>query len=331
MQQPDEPSTPEQTNTGTVVKRLTGFYTVRLGDGERVVCTISSKLRKRLMYPTADPGSRRQRVDSVRRIRRVDPVAIGDRVTFRDSGDGTGAIVEVLERRNALSRRASGRNAVEQTIVANVDQMVAMVSAAEPPPNWHLLDRLLANAELCEIPALVCLTKMDVAPEEETRAKARVYEKVGYGVVLTSALAGEGVDAFARAIEGRVSVFVGQSGVGKTTLLNALQPGLGLQVREVSTKRKGFQGRHTTSHLEMFDLDVGGGVVDTPGVRELAFWHLDSDEVADMFPEMRPHIGQCRFATDCRHLSEPDCAIKQAVESGEIDPDRYDSYTKMAG
>jgi ribosome biogenesis GTPase len=296
-------------------------------------CTISNRLRKRLMYPVSDPaGGTRRGVQDVRDIKLVDPIAIGDEVELVPAEPGRGQIREVRARRNKLARRiidpkrrGDGKD-LEQVIVANVDQIVPVFAAAQPRPKWHLLDRYLVGADASGIPALVCITKLDLADRDRLAEEVALYEGIGYDVLLTSAKTGEGVGAFREAITGRVSVFVGKSGVGKTSLLNAIQPDLGLFVKEVSTSTG--KGRHATSHLEMFPLDGGGGVVDTPGMK--VFTGLDDGvDPALHFPEMRPLVGVCRFGADCSHTHEPGCAIKEAVEAGAIDERRYRSMLRL--
>lgn len=265
----------------------------------------------------------------------VDPVAVGDEVRFIDAGDATGMITEVLPRRNKLSRQEafgperswrSRKGALEQVIVSNIDQMMAVTSAARPKPSWRLMDRFLADAELLEIPALICLTKIDLCDLAQLREEVGCYERLGYPVLLTSALRREGLVPLEAQLRGLTTVLIGKSGVGKTTLLNALQPQLGLAVQEVS-ERIG-KGKHTTSHLEMFELEVGGFVIDTPGMREFSPWEKDLN-IAYLFREMRPHLGGCKFGAGCSHVHEPGCLIKEGVEAGEIDPRRYDSFVRM--
>ena len=171
---------------------------------------------------------------------------------------------------------------------------------------------------------LVCINKIDLGDDEEIASVAEMYCRIGYRVILASAATGEGIEEATALLKDRLSVLVGKSGVGKTTLLNAIQPDLGLRVNEVSNATD--KGKHTTTHLEMFELDCGGAIVDTPGIREFGLWNVRRDDLAALFPEMRAHIGQCRFAADCAHTREPDCAIKQAVERGEIAERRYRSY-----
>ena len=315
---------------GTVYKKSQGQYDVQTGKGT-IACTISSMLRKELIHPTSAPwsgGSRR--VQAVRDIRAVDPVAIGDTVGYLEAGDGTGVIREVLPRKNKLSRQAAGYKDLEQVVVANVDQIVPIIAAAQPHPRWGLLDRYLAAAEAAEIPALICITKMDLL-RPKRRAKlesiARIYREIGYEVILTSVESGEGVEDFRGAIQDKISVLLGMSGVGKTSLLNAVQPDLGLRVRQIS-KATG-KGRHTTTHLEMFPLDFGGHIIDTPGIKTLGLWEIEDEDLATLFVEMEPLVGQCKFRLDCTHIHEPGCVIKAAVEAGEISDLRYQSYIRL--
>lgn len=312
--------------TGTVFKKLQGTYWVDV-DGTRMPCSISSRLRKVLIYPVADVSSLHARVQEVADIRMVDPVAVGDVVNFHATGDGKGVIVEVHERNSALVRRAAGAKPLEQVIVANVDQVVCVVAAAQPAPSWELLDRYLAACEANELPAVVCVTKMDVADRAAIEAELDVYRGIGYVTLATSAADGEGIDELGEQLSGRTSVFTGKSGVGKTSLLNALQPGLGLRVNEVSGKTG--KGKHTTTHLEMFGLDNGGRIADTPGMREFALWGVGEREVAELFREFRPYIGECRFGLGCSHSHEPGCAIKEAVADGELSERRHESYLRV--
>lgn len=325
---------------GVVFRKSLGTYAVH-SNSEIVPCAISSKLRKHLEYWWGDSQSTglHVKVKQVHDIREVDPVAIGDAVRFVEApgDDHKGVITEVLPRRNKLSRlaaqqeRKSGPKPLEQVIVANVDQVVPVFAVRQPKPKWRLLDRYLAAAESAGVPALICITKMDLARGGGDIGEiVSLYERIGYRTLLTSAVAHEGIETFAEAIRGRVSVLIGKSGVGKTSLLNAVQPGLGLRIREISEATG--KGRHTTSHLEMFPLNGGGGIVDTPGMRKFGLWHdRDRGGLASLFVEMRPYIGACRFGLDCSHTHEPGCAIKDAVQAGEITEMRYRSYLRILG
>jgi len=311
-------------NTGMVFAKSLGRYSVR-SEGRTVVCTISSKLRKRLLYPTADPSSIRPHVVRVEEIAQVDPIAVGDIVSFMDSGDGTGMITQARPRRTAISR---AKKSGQQVVAANVDRVVGVLSAANPALKWGLLDRYLVSAESCGVPALICIAKMDLVDQALFGEEIAVYREIGYPVVLTSAVTGLGLDALQEALTGRVSVLVGKSGVGKTTLLNAVQPGLGLRVQEVSASTG--KGKHTTSDVRMFELDFGGSIIDTPGTREFGLWEVDGASIAGCFPEMRPFLGLCRFGS-CTHAHEPGCAVKEAVENGRVSERRYNSYLRLRG
>ncbi|MFO7583574.1 MAG: ribosome small subunit-dependent GTPase A [Anaerolineales bacterium] len=296
-------------DTGVVVKKITNAYTLRAGR-QTFDCVLSTRLKRE-----SD----------------ADPVAVGDLVRWNEAGQ----IVAVLPRRNQLSRRSAvpmpGAYAHEQVIAANVDRVVPVFAAANPKPAWHLLDRYMVSAESADIPALAVITKMDLVegrPEAgEIRSVAGEYQACGYEVVLTSVETGAGLDELRAALSNGLSVFVGKSGVGKTSLLNAIEPGLGLRVQ--ATNRTTGKGRHTTTHLEIFEIETGGAVLDTPGIREFGLWDVDTAELALFFPEMRPWVGKCKFGLGCQHDQEPGCEIRLAVGRGEISPYRYQSYLKL--
>lgn len=325
-------NTNDDAHYGLLVKKALGAYTVRSAD-RLIACTLAGNLRKQLEFSIADPSSMRRRVLAVKELDSVDPVAVGDQVAYLDAGDGVGSIIEILPRRNKLSRPATdgsrrykvgGRR--EQVLVANVDQIVVVMPAASPPPHWELLDRYLASAEAAGIPAIICLTKIDRREADDALREIDQYRQIGYRVVLTSAMTAEGIDTIKGMLKERVSVLWGKSGVGKTTLLNAIEPGLGLRVKDINAHNS--EGRHTTTTMELFELAGGGGVIDTPGQRAFKLW----DEVADfaqLLPEMRPFIGRCKFGLDCTHTREPGCAIKTAVQAGAISSRRYDSFLGM--
>jgi ribosome biogenesis GTPase len=322
------------TFTGMVYKKTIGNYIVHT-NGQALSCELSNRIRKQLIYPTADHGSLHHRVQKVLELAHMDPIAVGDQVRYILAEDGRGLIVELLPRHNKLTRRSAvpkplhhGAHPFEQIIVTNIDQVVAVISAAQPAPKWNLLDRYLASAEEGGISALICITKLDLVEGNDAELHEMMieYQRVGYPSILTSSFSGKGIDDLIKALNGRISVLVGKSGVGKTALLNAIQPGLGLRVKEVNLVTG--KGRHTTTNLEMFPLEGGGAIVDTPGTREFGLWETDID-MAMLFREMQPLVGKCRFGLDCQHDEEPGCAIRKAVVTGEINPRRYQSYLQL--
>jgi ribosome biogenesis GTPase len=313
----------EKLDQGVVVKKSVAGYEVRQGD-RSIACRLGGQSR-----PVPALG-RSGGVASAQ----DDLLAVGDVVRFIETGHGSGQIVEILPRRNRLARRAvasrPGAYAGEQVIAANVDQVVPVFAAARPEPHWRLLDRYLVAVEAAGLPALVCITKLDLVQngadsiDNALAEKVAEYRRIGYAVLLVSAHSGAGLQDLKPALQGRTSLLLGKSGVGNTSLLNALQPGLGLRVKQVS--RATGKGRHTTTHLEMFPFDFGGAVIDTPGMREFAVWEVAGDDLAYCFPEMRPFIGRCKFGLGCQHDQEPGCAVRRAVMQGFISPARYQSY-----
>jgi ribosome biogenesis GTPase len=319
-----------ENDLGIVFRKSLGHYTVHT-NGQEIDCELSSRLHKQLIYPTADPTSLRHRVQAVREIEHIDPIAIGDQVRFLDAGQGRGLITEILPRRSKLSRPmpVPGQRVFEQVIVSNADQVLTVFAAASPTPKWGLLDRYLVTAEAAGLPSRIIITKMDLANKNETLEKdLAIYRRIGYPIHLVCSSTGDGLEELKQALHGRMSVLIGKSGVGKTSLMNALQPGLGLRVKAISQGDVG-KGRHTTSHLQMFELDFGGTLVDTPGMREFGLWDISSEDLASLFPEMERYVGQCKFGLSCQHDHEPGCAIRKAVVSEQINPYRYQSYLRL--
>jgi ribosome biogenesis GTPase len=250
-------------------------------------------------------------------------VVVGDVVRLEpEPGGDLFGVVDVEPRRSLLARRVpEGRGA--RPVAANVDHVFVVTATADPPPLPQLVDRLLVVAEANGIPTAVVVNKIDLEPG---LALGERFRAAGYEVFRTSAATGEGVAALRRALAGGTSVVTGPSGAGKSSLLNAIQPGLQLRTGEVSARVR--RGRHTTVSAVMVPLAGGGFLMDTPGFSEVGLWGIEARELAECFPEMRPLLGRCRYA-DCRHVSEPACAVRTAMEEGRIQASRYESYLAL--
>lgn len=254
-------------------------------------------------------------------------IAVGDEVEVeQDLPSGAWAISAIHPRKSKLARREPGSGYGERVVAANVDQVIVVFAAAKPEPHTRMLDRFLVIAEANELVSRVVVNKVDLVPEADARQTFADYERAGYAVHYTSTKTRAGLDALHDSLAGLSSIFSGPSGVGKSSLLNAMFPGLNLRIGEISESVN--KGRHTTVGAVMHPLPDGGYVVDSPGLREVGMWHLAAGELDRCFPEFRPHLGDCRFG-DCSHLVEPGCAVRDAVEAGTISAARYDSYARL--
>jgi ribosome biogenesis GTPase len=290
---------------GVVTQGTGGQWHVRLADGRTTIAALRGRVKH--------AG--------------VVKLAVGDEVEIEpDAGGGVSSIVEILPRRSRLARRSPGNAHQERIVVANVDQVLVVFAAARPEPNEKMLDRFLVIAGSNELTARVIINKVDLTSEREARERFRPYEMLGYPLHLTSAVTGAGLEGLRGILEGRVSALSGPSGVGKSSLLNAMYPGVNLRVGAISDSVN--KGRHTTVGAHMHPLPDGGFVVDTPGLREVGLWGIDSRDVDRCFPELAAVLEDCRFG-DCRHLAEPDCAVRAAVAEGRISRSRYESYVKL--
>ena len=290
---------------GLIIKAQSGLF-----DVETPVGLITSRLRGKLTQGR----------------REGDAAAIGDRVRVQRLEDGSGMIEEIYERERVLSRQSPGRPDREQVLVANPDQALFVFACADPDPNFRMLDRFLVVAEREDIPAVIVANKIDLVVTRSAKAEFSLYEDLGYPVLYTSAESGKGLRQLHKQLRDRISVLAGPSGVGKTSLLNKVQPGLGLRTREMSQATG--RGRHTTVAPKLIPLDFGGYVADTPGLKALALWDIEPEELDAYFPEMRDLVAECDFS-DCTHMHEPGCAVIAGVETGRIAPERYDSYLRM--
>jgi ribosome biogenesis GTPase len=296
----------EETRRGTVIRSQSGFFTLDTPQGEVV-----ARLRGRLKQ-----GSKTR-----------DLIAVGDQVAVSIQEDGTAMIEEIEERHSKFSRLApTARGEYEQIIIANLDQVILTFSCDHPEPNLRMLDRFLIIAEEQNIPPIIIANKLDLVGRRVARLFFEHYKQLGYRLLYTSAKKRIGIRKLRRLLKGKLSVFVGPSGVGKSSLLNAVQPGLGLSVSQVSQATG--KGRHTTVVRQMFPLEEGGYVADTPGLKALALWDIEPEELDGYFREIAARVADCQFSS-CTHTEEPGCAVIEAVEKGEIHPERYESYLRI--
>ncbi len=290
--------------SGLIVKAQSGFSTVETGEG-LVICQLRGKLKQGKALG--------------------DIAALGDRVRIRVLTDGSGVIDEVEPRKRSIVRRDPRPQGVyQQVLLANPDQAVFVFACTQPDPKLRMLDRFLVIAEKQRLPALIVANKIDLINKPEEIFG--FYEPLGYPVVYTSAYSGEGMDEFKTRLGGKISVMAGPSGAGKSSLLNAIQPGLGLAVNEISAAMN--KGKHTTVVRQLFRLEGGGYLADTPGWKSLALWDTEPEEIDAYFPELAPLVAECQFS-DCSHQHEPGCAVLAALKAGEINPERYESYLRL--
>jgi ribosome biogenesis GTPase len=302
------PAQPTVRETGTVIEVGQGLCRVALPDGRQLLCEARRALQ------TRETGF-------------TNLVAVGDQVQLSLLAAERGMIEAVLPRRSALARPDPFYRHLRQVIVANVDQLLVVASWREPAFWPELVDRYLIAAARSGLTPVICINKVDLADDPAApQAVVRAYCAAGYTVLLTSAQTGLGVEGLRRLLQGQTTALAGLSGVGKSSLLSALEPGLHLRVGEVSGRK--HEGRHTTTQVSLHPLAAGGFVVDTPGIREFGLSGLRKGDLAGFYPELAALKGRCRFE-DCSHTREPGCAVKLAVRQGQLPALRYDSYLKI--
>ena len=337
-----EPALTDVSNAGTVLGGTGGIWRVRRADGVVVEAALRGRLKRhddaKGKYARAEKDGGRARASVKSRAEKRDErndeqeaptlkLAVGDEVRIEQDEEGASwAIAEILPRRSQLARRAPGGGHGQRIVAANVDQVLLVFAAANPEPHPRMIDRFLIIAEANDIAARIVINKSDLVPPESIRLRFADYERAGYPVHVTSTHTGRGLEALRAVLEGRTTALSGPSGVGKSSLMNAMFHGLDLRVAEISQSVN--KGRHTTVGALLHPLPSGGFVVDTPGLREIGMWGLTAEHLDGYFPEFQPYLGECRFA-DCVHVVEPGCAVREALARDDISSVRYDTYVKL--
>lgn len=296
---------------GIVIRSTGSWYAVRDREGRTYPCTLKGKFR-------------------IKGIKTTNPVAVGDRVDFLYAdGEESGVITHIRPRDNYIIRKATKLSKVSHIIAANIDQAILVATLASPRTSTGFIDRFLVTAEAYHIPAMIIFNKLDLCTgKEKDRLKELmdIYEKATYPCLATSAVTGEGIDELKAAMKNKDSLLAGHSGVGKSSLVNYLEPGLNLRIKEISAYHR--KGQHATTFAEMHFLSFGGSIIDTPGIKEFGLIDFDRTEVAERFPEMRRYMEDCRYR-NCTHTHEPGCAVKEALADGKISESRYRNYLSI--
>ena len=299
--------------TGLVYKSTGSWYTVKTELGETYECRIKGKFR-------------------IKGIKSTNPIAVGDYVDFdleTDNNKVTGIIHNIYDRTNYIVRKSVNLSKQTHIIASNIDQVFLLVTINNPPTFTTFIDRFLITAEAYSVKAILLFNKIDTYDEEtllEVKYLAALYRKIGYECIGISAKTGKNIDKVKQLMKDKVSMFTGHSGVGKSTLINKIEPDLNLKIKEISAQH--MQGQHTTTFAEMYDLSFGAKIIDTPGIKGFGVVDMDKEEVGDYFPEFFKLKQDCKF-NNCLHVNEPKCAVKAALENGDVAYSRYKSYLQI--
>ncbi len=331
--------------TGVILTAAHGIYDVHT-DAGTLRCTLRGKLKKAFAQAQSakSAGKVRPRFDKILaetgRTERMEHrstgesllpvrVSVGDRVKLRRIDATSGMIEEILPRQSALTRMdtsSTSKKVIQQTLLANLDQVVLVFAVTQPEPHFGMLDRYLTICEAAELLPLICLNKVDLPHAGHVEKEAALYSSLGYTVIWTSTHSGQGIDALRSLLQAHTSLFTGPSGVGKSSLVNVIEPGMALRTGLVSDATG--KGRHTTTGSQLYPLTGGGWLADSAGIRALAAWNIAPEDLARRFVEFRPYLGECCYA-NCMHSDEDGCAIRQALNDGVIDKRRYSSYVRI--
>jgi len=340
----NDPET-EKPLTGVVLNGAHGIYDVHTNDGI-LRCTLRGKLKKAFVQAQSSKSIQKVRprqdklLATTTRTERMERrnasesllpmrLSVGDYVKLRRLDAKTGMIEEILPRQNALSRKDPGstdKKVRQQTMLANLDQVVLVFAVAHPEPHFGMLDRYLTICESAEVQPIICLNKVDLSHAPEMEQAAELYSQLGYKVLWTSTYTHQGIDELRSLLKEHTSLFTGPSGAGKSSLVNAIEPEMAIRTGLISDATG--KGKHTTTGSQLYPLSDGGWLADSAGIRALAAWNIPPEEMAHDFVEFRPYLGECLYS-DCQHLDEDGCAILQAVEDGVINKRRYTSYVRI--